>query len=251
MIAIALSLLLQNPQALIEQLSSEDLDARCEASAELERLHEAAVPALMAALDHADAEVATRSHDVLYRIVNALPPEVVARHARLALIRTRREIRTLIDSLEKESLDPNWMLASPTMRYYDPLPKYARLVELGGAAVPALLEVALAPWLSPDPCVVAIRLLAKIGDCRAVGPLIELLGCDRLGASPHGETVGDAASAALSVFPDAALMPPLIDVLHTSTCRERIVDQLRKRTRRDFGVDAAAWSSWWEASRSR
>jgi len=245
MTAMLLCLLVQDPLRLIERLSSDDMDARVDATAALARLGDTALVPLLAALDSTDAEVAARAHDLICNVAMAIPDDVVRRHRRLQEIRTRCEISSLIARLELESFVV--YEASPTMRARDPSLSYGRLLELGGAAIRPILDVALDRSLPPDPRIVAVRLLGKASDSRAVDSLVGLLSCRATGNSPIGESVGDAASLALDQFPDFALMRSLIDALHASNDREPIGRYLNRRTGRDFGADAAAWNAWWEA----
>jgi HEAT repeat protein len=83
--------------------------------------------------------------------------------------------------------------------------------------------------------------LAKIGDPRAVEPLIASL--------EFGEMRGRSAAAkALGSFKDKRAVEPLIAILDEFPGRACAVsaDALKAITGQDFGTDAKKWREWWK-----
>lgn len=130
------------------------------------------VPALLAALDDPDPEVAARAGNVLERMVPSLSEEVVRRHAPLREMaeRLRREawVRDLVCELR------TWRgLTLPTDA--DRYPVSARARQMASRAVPALIR-AMDDRATP----VVVRscfaiLLGLTRDARAIPHLIEAL----------------------------------------------------------------------------
>src|SRR3972149_3708895 len=104
MAVVLLAFLLQDPDALVQELRSDDIAARARASRKLLELREKAVPALVPALESPDPEVRARAEDILGRMVLDLPADTLERHPRLKELRVRREVLSLLEALDKESL---------------------------------------------------------------------------------------------------------------------------------------------------
>jgi hypothetical protein len=119
--------------------------------------------------------------------------------------------------------------------------------------------------LYADGRVATTDMLARARD-RSHGPRVHTMALNAVGAVPHPDTarmlgellatgtVGErrAASALLASQDPADAIPLLIRALSDSDeyVRDNAINGLRSRSRgRDFGTDAGAWQSWWQAQR--
>lgn len=89
-----------------------------------------------------------------------------------------------------------------------------------------------------------VRSLAKIGDKRAVEPIILLLGHDSL-------QIRQRATKALGYFKDHRAVEPLIKALSDkgSYVARNARESLVQITGQNFGEDQQAWRAWWEENK--
>lgn len=169
---------------------------------------------------------------------------------------TRREVVRALDSL---GWKPDRSVSAA--RYWMQKGEYDKCVEIGAPAVPSLIaELKGRDWSCGG-----VEALGKIGDGRAVAPLIDAL-TTRL--SETNATRCQYIAGALERLGDPRAIGPLVDVLkfvrdaapfdvesaiglgHGPTSYEPLSRQtaiaLRSLTGHDFGLDAGAWERWWE-----
>lgn len=149
-------LALPDAQQLVEDLADLSIEVRDEATAELRRRGPKAVPALVTGLDHGDAEVRARVLALLTEQLDALPPDVLARHPALRDAKLKRDAEAIIRKLARRRLHGYANRAAllqyePEMRALRDLGPdviHVLLRELDG---PATLQVTVALGLFDDP----------------------------------------------------------------------------------------------------
>lgn len=171
---LLLGLALQDPADLIGQLADDDPDVRDRATEELFKLGEKALPHLVKALDSRDPEVRARADALLYRLSGTLPLTALSKYPKLAALKIRGEVESLIKQMDKQGLTSLGHFQSPrdNLKHFA---KYKRLVEIGKPAVPLLVVAALDSKKKAEVRYFIAIILAKIGDDRAVPALVALL----------------------------------------------------------------------------
>lgn len=160
---LLVTFMLLDEAALVEQLGSEDPQARENATERLIERGADAVPALLRALESRDSEVQDRARRVL--LETDLDAETLKKYPSVAEMRARHHVAGVLRAIDRYRLGH----ARVQHESVDQLTRH------GSAAIPALVEAALDEGQLVGIRVAVIEAIGAIRDPRAIKPLTALL----------------------------------------------------------------------------